>query len=308
MSELSGLLLINKTSGISSHDVVARLRKILKQKSIGHAGTLDPLADGLMICLVGEGTKVSNYILEKDKAYRVGLKLGVETDTLDITGTPVKESAKVVMEADVLQMGQSLQGEFSWEVPMYSAKKVDGKKLYELAREGVVMEAPKKDMKFWGVQFQGQKEGIFYFELNCSKGSFIRTWVQMLGRGLGSYATMAHLTRTESSPYSLRDAISLDDLAASMDGQSYDSLRGRSYFRNLQQALQGVKSVRVKGFSATLMKNGQISNELRSLLVSRFNPDEDQLLQVVEIESDQVLAIIGLEKDTGFVVKRVFRY
>lgn len=308
MSELSGLILVNKTSGVSSHDVVARLRKILRQKSIGHAGTLDPLAEGLMICLVGEGTKVSNYILEQDKGYRVGLKLGVETDTLDITGSPVFEGAKPVEASQVVQTALQLQGEFNWEVPMYSAKKVDGKKLYELAREGVSIEVPKKEMKFWDIEFVERQGDIYFFSLRCSKGSFIRTWVQQLGRQLGTYATMTHLTRTESMPYRLQDSISLDDLEGAVKSTGSASVKGRPYFRSLQQSLSGIKSVRIKGFSATLMKNGQISNELRSLLVSRFTPEVDQLLQVVEADADQVIALIGLEKDTGFVVKRVFRY
>ena len=130
-STFDGLLLVDKPSGISSHDVVARLRRILGTKSVGHSGTLDPLASGLMACLINEGTKLSQYILEGDKGYRVQIKFGVRTDTLDITGQVLEEKSVTHSQEDLLREAYKLSGEMELQVPIYSAIKIQGQKLYE---------------------------------------------------------------------------------------------------------------------------------------------------------------------------------
>lgn len=293
---MNGLLLINKPAGITSHDVVSRVRRILKIKEVGHSGTLDPLATGLMVLLVGEATKLSSYVTEGDKSYQVGLKLGVTTDTLDISGQILTEQQVFSSQNEIENAALQLKGEFNLPVPMYSAKKIDGKKLYEYARSGEIIEQPYKVMKFWDITKIEESE----FHLHCSKGSFIRSWVQLLGERLGVGATLSSLKRTGSHRYSLSEASSLDDLEA-LDVSEIDKM-----LIPLDQALKGVKSIRIKGQDAILMKNGQISHPLRSQLITKFKPDQDEIIQILPEEKGKVLALVGLEKGQGFKIKRVF--
>ena len=151
---MHGLLLIHKESGMTSHDVVAKARRVLKTKAIGHTGTLDPMASGLMVLLVGEATKLSQYILEQNKAYRLTAKLGETTDTLDSTGKITSTSDKVVSRDEVAKEIHQLQGDLQLPVPIYSATKVDGKKLYEYAREDKPVEVPIKKMTFFDLKIE----------------------------------------------------------------------------------------------------------------------------------------------------------
>lgn len=295
---MNGLLLINKPTGLTSHDVVSRVRRILKTKEVGHSGTLDPLATGLMVLLIGEATKLSSFVTEGNKSYEVGVKLGVSTDTLDITGQVLSEKQVTQNSSQILEMALSLIGEMNLPIPMYSAKKLDGKKLYEYAREGEKIEQPSKVMNFWDVK----PTQDLSFHLHCSKGSFIRSWVQLLGEKLGCGATLKSLNRTSSHCFSLADAISLD-LLEKMEAENIGNT-----LISLDQALEGVKSIRVKGQDAVLMKNGQISHSLRSQLISRFNPDLDEVIQILPEEKGKLLALVGLEKGQGFKIKRVFKY
>lgn len=305
-NSIHGLLLIHKPSGITSHDVISQVRRRLGTKEVGHAGTLDPLAEGLMVLLLGEATKMSSYVLEKNKQYEVTLKLGIETDTLDITGKIIREHLNVDFnDQEVIEKAKSLQGDFTWEVPIYSATKVAGKKLYEYARSGnESVEIPRKPMSFWDVEFlEGKSEPHSYrFRLNCSKGSFIRTWVQQLGASLGCGAVMTELTRTSSAPYLLQDAVELESLSLT------PSLSESQAFIPMLSVLPEFKSIRVSGASEALIRNGQISHELRRRLIIYFNPEVDTGIKILSQRPEELLALVGLEPGKGFVVRRVFRY
>lgn len=293
---MNGLLLIDKPAGISSHDVVSKVRRILNTREVGHSGTLDPMATGLMVLLIGEATKLSSYVTEGDKSYQVLVKLGVTTDTLDITGKVLSEKQVLVTDTEIVDVALALTGEHELPIPMFSAKKVDGKKLYEYARTGEAIEQPRKVMRFWDVT----PVSALRFHLHCSKGSFIRSWVQLLGEKLGPGATMAGLSRTGSHKYSLADSVSLEKLAA------MEALEISNFLIPMDQALKGIKSIRIKGQDAVLMKNGQISHPLRTQLITKFNPQLDEVIQILPEEKGKILALIGLEKDQGFKIKRVF--
>lgn len=292
-----GLLPIDKPGGMTSHDVVARARRLLNQKAVGHTGTLDPLASGLMVLVLGEATKLSNYILDGDKGYEVGFKLGVETDSYDITGQVLSEKPVTVSPQEVQQKALSLKGEFNWTVPVYSAKKVDGEKLYEKARRGEEVEAPHKLMRFWDIQTT--QEGRY--SLICSKGSYVRSWVSELGKLLGCGATMTSLRRFYSQPFQLQQAQTLEQLEEDMKlGQ------GPRAFIDVSRALVGVKRILVSGQDQVLLKNGQISHQLRRHLVTSFDPEKDQIIQVLSRDSQKLMAIVGLDPARGFCVKRAF--
>lgn len=299
---MNGLLLIDKPVGITSHDVVSRVRRILRIKEVGHSGTLDPLASGLMVLLIGEATKLSSFVTDGDKRYTLGIRLGLTTDTLDITGQVLTEKPITCEKNEVIQSALSLQGEFELPIPMYSAKKIDGKKLYEYARENEVIIQPKKIMKFWSIKNESS-DSQFLFSLDCSKGSFIRSWAQFLGEKLGCGAVLSSLVRTKSHVFQLEQAYTLDSLTKLVieDKLKPDLIP-------LDQALAGTKKIRIKGLDATLMKNGQISHQLRQKLITMFNPETDEFVQILPQEKGKLLALVGLEKGSGFKIKRVFNY
>lgn len=304
---IHGLLLVDKPCGITSHDVVARVRRILGTKSVGHSGTLDPLASGLMVLLIGEATKLSQYILEGNKSYRVGFRLGIKTDTFDITGKVLEEKPVAVTSEQVLAQALSLAGEKQWQVPSFSAVKVGGEKLYDLARQQIEFTPPTKIMKFWDIKpvSEGGQGGPceFSFDISCSKGSYIRSWVDELGKALGCGATMISLVRTWSEPYFLSQAASLEQLE--QQKKSGNQLDG---IIPIHRALPLVKRVVVKGLDHKLLSNGQIGHDLRIQLIQSFRPEQDQVIQVMSEASGKPMALIGLDPAKGFVIRRVFNF
>ena len=305
MQNLHGLLLIDKAPGMSSHDVVGRARRILGTRSVGHCGTLDPLASGLMVLLVNEATKLSNYILEQDKEYVAKAQLGIVTDTLDMTGE-ILEKKSVDISADALRTAAlELQGDFEWDVPMYSAAKVDGKKLYEYAREGKSVDVPKKRMRFQNIEVLSLGSDWIEARIRCSKGSFVRSWVHELGRRLGTGAAMSELRRTISEPYSLSNAVTLEELEKITAARGIEQSR---CYVPMSSTLPTWKVLRVKGQDRVLLSNGSISHDLRTQLIAQFNPESDYGVKILDQETAQLMALVGLESGKGFQIRRVFKY
>lgn len=308
-TSLHGLLLVDKPSGMTSHDVVSRVRRLAGTKEVGHSGTLDPLASGLMVVLLGEATKLSSIVTEGDKAYEVQVQLGIETDTLDITGAVEKTTPVTVKKDEVVAKALALLGEMQLPIPLFSAKKIDGKKLYEYAREGEEVEIPSKSMTFWDVTYienvEAEKEHRYSFHLHCSKGSFIRSWVKLLGEQLGCGATMSGLRRTKSHDFTVGQSLGLESLMAEKDAGTLDL---SNTIVPLNEAVSGVRNIKVHGHDEVLLNNGQISHDLRSKLIVLFNPERDQWVFASSRDNKQVLAIIGLEPQVGFKIKRGFRY
>lgn len=255
-----------------------------------------------MVLLIGEGTKLSNYILEGNKAYRAGVRLGLTTDTLDVTGEVLTESPVNVSREQVQAAVHELQGEFEWEVPLYSAVKVDGKRLHAYAREGAEVKKPVKVMKFWDVKLVEGASSDYIVDLDCSKGSYVRTWIHQLGQRLGCGAAMSSLIRTYSAPFNLERAMSFEALEAAWNSGE----RSLSCLVPMGQALPKVKKVKIKGADQGLLMNGQISHALRAQLITQYRPGQDDLIQVHSADND-LLALIGLEPQRGFTLKRVFR-
>ena len=296
-----GLLLVDKPIGLSSHDVVSLIRKIFQTKEVGHSGTLDPMATGLMVLLLGEATKLSNYITDGDKAYDVSVRMGIETDTLDTTGTVVQEKPVLKSQTEIQNTATSLIGEFQLPIPMYSAKKIDGKKMYEYARENQVIEIPQKKMTFWGVKKKSETDiqTNLQFSIQCSKGSFIRSWVKLLGEKCETVATMSALRRTRSHLFQIENAVTFEILKNNLENLD-------QYLVSMSEALPEVKKIKVKGHDETLLKNGQISHDLRTQLIIKFNPAVDELIQICPASGVGILALIGVEPEKGFKIKRIF--
>lgn len=272
---------------------------------VGHCGTLDPMAEGLMVMLLNEATKLSQYILERDKTYELEARLGVTTDTLDTTGEILAEKPVEVSIEQVKEAIEKLQGDLSLPIPAYSAVKVKGKKLYEYAREGNVAPTPRRSMRFFDLKLLDFDGRSLRCLLSCSKGSYVRAWIHALGEHLGCGASMSGLKRTFSTPYSLEQAISLQELEDFVrSGRSWEEC---SAFVPMPSSLPQFKQVRVKGLDQRLLSNGQISHDLRRQLISVYQPEQDQGVKVLGLD-ERLLALVGLEKDRGFVIRRVFRY
>ena len=222
--ERSGVINIYKEAGYTSHDVVAKLRGILKQKKIGHTGTLDPQAQGVLPVCLGKGTKLCDLLADHDKEYEAMLRLGITTDTQDMEGNVLQESSVQVSEEEVRTCILSFQGEQMQVPPMYSALKVNGKKLYELAREGKVVERKARPVTFHKIEVLWMELPKVKIRVQCSKGTYIRTLCNDIGEKLGCGGCMEELLRTRVERFALEDAVKLDEVQKAMEEGTVDSL------------------------------------------------------------------------------------
>lgn len=209
---MDGILVINKEKDYTSHDVVAKLRGILRMKKIGHTGTLDPQAQGVLPVALGKGTRLVELLTEKKKTYRAVLRLGVETDTQDMTGTVLSEKEVSVTEEEVRKVCRSFLGHQLQVPPMYSALKVNGKKLYELAREGKEVERAPRPVEFYEINVESVALPLVTFTVTCSKGTYIRTLCHDIGQKLGCCGAMEELLRTASGKFTLTDSYTLAEV------------------------------------------------------------------------------------------------
>jgi tRNA pseudouridine55 synthase len=208
-----GVLLIHKPYGITSFDVVARVRRLYGTKQVGHTGTLDPIATGLLPVLVGRAVKASEFLTEKDKEYIAGLRLGITTDTEDITGSILTETQTIPSREAVLTTANSFVGEIMQVPPMYSALKVGGEKLVDLARRGITIEREARPITIHALDIDG--DGADYkMRVFCSKGTYIRTLCADIGAKLGCGGAMSSLIRTKTGGFTLENAYTLEALEA----------------------------------------------------------------------------------------------
>lgn len=208
----NGIINIHKEAGFTSHDVVAKMRGILRQKKIGHTGTLDPQATGVLPVCLGSGTKLCDMLTDKDKEYVAELLLGVTTDTQDTTGEILEKKPVDATEEAVREAVMSFVGPYDQIPPMYSALKVDGKKLYELARAGKEVERKARAVTIHQIEILEINLPVVKMRVACSKGTYIRTLCADIGEKLGCGGTMQSLLRTKVERFVLEDAITLSEL------------------------------------------------------------------------------------------------
>lgn len=215
---MNGILVIYKEKGYTSRDVVNVLGRELKTKKIGHTGTLDPLATGVLVVCVNQGLKLVELLTDHDKEYIAKIRLGIETDTLDITGNVLKsEQIRSYSKEEVEEVLKRFVGKIKQVVPKYAAIKVNGKKLYEYARNGEEVELPVRDIEIYDLKLISDiKNGEFYIKCHVSKGTYIRSLVRDIGYALGTVATMVELERTSLGKFSLEDTYTLDDIRSGM--------------------------------------------------------------------------------------------
>lgn len=210
---MNGVIVVNKSKGITSRDVVNKLVKVFGTKSIGHIGTLDPMATGVLVCLIGKYTKLGSIMVNHDKEYIATFKLNVLTDTLDIEGKVLKTDDKKISLEDMNGAIQHFNGlTYMQEVPIYSAVKVNGKKLYDYARSNEDVILPKKEVTIYKLELVSFEDEV---KIKCkvSKGTYIRALIRDICAYLGTYGVMTDLVRTKLGDYDISDAYSLDDIS-----------------------------------------------------------------------------------------------
>ena len=284
---MQGLLVINKSKGITSFGVVNKLRKILGEKRIGHTGTLDPLASGVLVCLVGRPCVLSNYIMSSNKTYIAKLKLGVKTDTYDITGEVLENSEKTVTQDEFSSVVNSFLGESLQLPPMFSAKKVNGQKLYELARRGEEIERKPSKIFVEKIEILNFLENEAEILVTCSKGTYIRSLINDIGEKLGCFATMTELIRTHNGGFDIENAVSLENLTSENVSE---------YLISAEGAVLNYKAVKVTQKQAIRFYNG---GELDIERIYGFNADEDEVLRVKYLD---VFVGLGIKKGNSLKV------
>lgn len=221
---LNGIILVDKPSDWTSHDVVGKLRGILHERRIGHSGTLDPMATGLLVVFVGRATRAVEFAEADSKEYIAGLRLGISTDTQDITGNTLKSSNSLPSKAELEQALSAFKGEISQIPPMYSAIKVGGRKLYELARRGESVERKPRKVTIEKLEIVGENDGDYILDVVCSKGTYIRTLCNDIGDTLGCGGCMSSLRRVKAGAFSIEKAHTIDEIQAAADNGGLDEI------------------------------------------------------------------------------------
>lgn len=213
----AGIIVMDKPADFTSFDVVAKLRGILHIKKIGHTGTLDPIATGVLVVCVGRATKLVSKLTAEEKIYEAGVLFGEKYDTGDITGKLMKNDSVVITEDDFRTACQQFVGDIDQIPPMYSAKKVNGKKLYEYAREGIEVEREPERIHIYSIELLGFDFPHAQIRVHCSKGTYIRTLIEDISEAAGTVGTMESLRRTKNGDFSIEDAVTFEQLEAADD-------------------------------------------------------------------------------------------
>lgn len=284
---MDGLLLIDKPRGMTSHDVVARVRRILRTRRVGHAGTLDPMATGVLLVAVGRGTRLVEFLMEGSKTYRATIKLGESTDTLDADGEIIeRRPVPAFSEARVANACRAFLGEISQVPPMYSAIKKNGVPLYRLARQGIEVERTARVVHIERIVLHGMKLPFLDLEIDCAKGTYIRTLAQDLGTYLDTGAHLTALCRTRSGSFLLDECLALEQLSENALPGLFpgflpmgEALRGFPVIevdeKGCARLAQGIPPLRdqVADFSCVPGRLLTLVREGRLLAVARFAPE-----------------------------------
>lgn len=249
---MDGIVNVNKPLGITSHDVVYRLRKILNIKKIGHTGTLDPEASGVLPMCVGKGTKMAEYLTSAKKQYLARLQLGAFTDTQDATGEILESFSVEVSEDKIRDTVEGFVGEITQIPPMYSAIKIDGKKLYELAREGISVEREPRCVTIYGIEIKGidMENKTVDMLVDCSKGTYIRTLCNDIGAALGCGGYMSALHRTKSGRFEIESAYTLEEIEKMASREDF------SFMTPVSEALPECEKIVLAERNANRVRNG----------------------------------------------------
>ena len=261
----NGILLINKDKDGTSHQFVNEIRRILNQRAVGHAGTLDPVARGLLVILCGIATKLSVYFLNSDKRYKLSIKFGLETNTFDLQGDVLKSEEVSLKKEDIEEILREGACDLELPVPIFSAVKVKGRRLYSYAFAGKEKEItpPLKKMSFWGLKIHDVQKDSASLSLSCSKGSYIRSWVHYLGKEIKTGACLIKLERLSSGSFHINQSLTIGELKQKLSEvfpegeEELKSLLGDSFLFP-SEALNQFSEVELTGRNARMLKQGRI--------------------------------------------------
>lgn len=283
---MNGIILVDKPQDWTSHDVVAKLRGVLHERRIGHSGTLDPLATGLLVVFVGRATRAVEFAEADSKEYIAGLRLGVSTDTQDITGNIVAESAALPDEAALREAIGRFIGDVEQIPPMYSAIKIGGKKLYELARRGESVERAPRKITVSAIDIAGRDGDDYILNISCSKGTYVRTLCSDIGEALGCGACMSSLRRTRAGVFSVDDAHSLADIEAAVrEGRLSDIILP------VDTLFASFPKLTVSQSAAKRLKNGNIIKISAEDGEYKVYSDSDEFLLLGRVECGKLKTI-----------------
>lgn len=247
---ISGVLIINKHAGVTSHRIISACRKLFDTSRVGHTGTLDPMATGVLPVLIGRAAKASDYLMMHDKEYLCEMKLGLTTDTEDITGEVLTTCDNIPGEDEVLRVCNSFLGKISQIPPMYSAVKIGGRKLVDIAREGGEVERKPREVEIFSLDVKKISDDTYSILVACSKGTYIRTLCSDIGKKLGCGAVMSSLVRTRTGKYSLRDCVTVEEL----EGMTFEERLKLP--KPVESLFMDLPAVTVPDFYAKLLRGG----------------------------------------------------
>lgn len=290
---INGIVNVYKEKGYTSFDVVAKLRGILKTRKIGHTGTLDPDAEGVLPVCLGKATKVCDLLTDKNKEYEAVMLLGKVTDTQDITGTVLREAPVAVTEDEVREAVMGFVGDYMQIPPMYSALKVNGKKLCDLARQGVTVERAPRPVQILSTEILSVDLPRVHMRVECSKGTYIRTLCQDIGEKLGCGACMESLLRTRVSEFALEDALRLSEIEELVKKESEEAY---SFVRPVDSVfLQYKKAVIRKEFNKLLYNGNRMA---KSMFVAYDSEWEQEQIRVYD-EEGRFIGIYRFDPERG---------
>lgn len=274
------LFVVNKPRSFTSRDVVNKLSKILKIKKIGHTGTLDPIATGVLVCLTGKYTKLVDLLTSLDKEYIAEIKAGIKTDTGDITGNVIEVKNKAISKSDVEKVFVEFPKKYLQTVPKYSAVKINGKKLYEYARENIEVELPKREVNIYSLELIEFNEDIIKFRTHVSKGTYIRSLIEDICDNLGIVGTMNSLVRTKQGKFDISDAKTLEEIEK-------NSLKGKNIHEFLDYPCVNINDNEIK----KVVNGGKIKNNYNikdKVILMRDNVD----LAIYEVDGETLKPFI----------------
>lgn len=298
---MTGILCVNKPQGITSFGAVARVRRMLGRKKCGHTGTLDPMATGVLPILIGGASKFSDLIPNQDKAYRATVKLGVVTDTLDITGKILEERTVNATKADFENALNDFRGDIEQVPPMYSAVFHNGVRLYDLARQGIEVERKARKVTVYSLELisADEENNEYVIDVHCSRGTYIRTLAGDIGEKLGCGAVLTTLCRTVAHGYKLSDCVEIADIEAMVEsGEIYNHIMA------VETAFESYKDVYVTSAQSVRFKNGA------SLSLDRLTlPCDEGILRVFSKDEQKFLGLGEIDRENGvLIIKKMMVY
>ncbi len=282
---MNGILIVDKPKGYTSRDVVNSIERLANTKKVGHGGTLDPIATGVLVVALGNGLKVLEYLSNDDKEYVATVKMGIETNTLDVTGTVTKKKEYFFFDAVKLdEVLKSFVGKYNQEVPLYSSVKVGGQRLYKYAREGLTVVLPKREVTIYNLDLISNTSDEFVIRTTVSKGTYIRSLIRDIGNKLGIPCTMKELKRTRQGNFTIDEAVSMEELES-----------GNIKPIPIEKALKGIIFVPADEALEKKIMNGAILDNVYAETIVGFKNSKNEVIALYKVYEKDITKIKPLK-------------